>query len=153
MKIGILSNGALCLPLLQLCKNNKLPVAVFADATSATEDLPLLMHFCNTTGIAMHSEQPDELYSWLQATKPDVVFIIGYGRLIDMDRVPAQPGGQFFNIHFGALPEYKGPTPVFWHFKHGAKTLSVSIHRINRKLDEGPLVWQKHIERAGHFNY
>ena len=62
-------------------------------------------------------------------------------------------GTQLFNIHFGPLPEFKGPTPVFWQLKQGNPKLGLSIHRLTEKFDEGAVVWRKEIDNREYFNY
>lgn len=155
MKIGVLSNGPLCLPLLQLLTTNRIPIHVFTDLSSphAAADFPTLNHFCQSFRIPLNHDDPKTLYGWLEQVKPDIVFIIGFGQLIDLKRIPQRLVSSFYNIHFGALPDFKGPNPVFWQFKKGVDKLTVSIHRINEKYDCGPVVWLKQIPRAPHLNY
>ena len=48
------------------------------------------------------------------------------------------PGG-FLNIHPSLLPEWRGPAPLFWQLRAGART-GVSVHRMDLGLDTGPVV-------------
>lgn len=78
---------------------------------------------------------------------------MGYSHLIDIAQLPAALLAATYNIHFGPLPAYRGPNPVFWQLRNGLPTLSVAIHRINEKFDKGPVVWVKDIPRGYHLNY
>lgn len=47
------------------------------------------------------------------------------------------------NIHHAPLPRYKGMMPNFWQLYHGEKTVGITIHRINPRIDEGEIILQK----------
>lgn len=44
------------------------------------------------------------------------------------------------NIHNGTLPQYRGMLPNFWQMYDGAGILGTTIHRINKALDDGPIL-------------
>lgn len=46
------------------------------------------------------------------------------------------------NIHNSKLPHYRGMLPNFWQMLHGERTVGTTIHRINAKLDDGPILAQ-----------
>jgi len=78
----------------------------------------------------------------LLETRPDVVLVFGLGC-----KVPAElfniPKKGFYNVHFSLLPAYRGPSPVFWQLKNSETTGGITIHRINEKFDDGPILAQK----------
>ncbi|MET0395060.1 MAG: formyltransferase family protein [Chitinophagaceae bacterium] len=154
MKAGIVSNSEICVPLLQLLQQNRIPVSVFANVEDRSQFLGV-DHFCKSYSIPVQEAGGSSaaLYDWLDQTRPDVVFIIGYRHLIDTSRLSPALLSHTFNIHFGPLPSFKGPNPVFWQLKKGTETITVSIHRINDRYDEGPVVWAKEVPRQPHFNY
>jgi methionyl-tRNA formyltransferase len=47
------------------------------------------------------------------------------------------------NMHSAKLPFYKGMMPVFWQMFYGEKTIGLTIHEMNDKLDEGKIILQK----------
>jgi len=49
------------------------------------------------------------------------------------------------NIHHAPLPKYRGMMPNFWQLYHGEKTVGITIHRINAKIDEGEIILQKQV--------
>ena len=49
------------------------------------------------------------------------------------------------NIHHAPLPRYRGMMPNFWQLYHGEKTVGVTIHKINPKIDEGEIILQKQV--------
>lgn len=154
MKIGLITNAAFSIPILQLLVNNKIQASVFSDACfSDQSDMPAIKHFCGLANIPVSASAPDDLYQWLKEVKPDVVFIIGYRHLIRVHDIDPALQPDVYNIHFGALPSYKGPNPVFWQIKNGAPNITTCIHRINERFDDGPLIWSKAIKREVHMSY
>lgn len=152
MKIGFISSADYGIPLLQLLRSNGITASVFTDA-AFIEQSAAIRHFCQMAGIPETSGGQSDLYDWLKAEKPDMVFMMGYAHLIDPGKLSHTLSQHFYNIHFGALPHFRGPQPVFWQLKLGEPFLTTTIHRINHKFDDGCIVWQKKIARAPHHSY
>ncbi|WP_144914286.1 formyltransferase family protein [Mucilaginibacter frigoritolerans] len=157
MNIGIVSNSAkLYIPLLfNLCNyKNKAGVMLYvgksADISQSTKDT---ISFCNANGVTLTIENDkQDLYSWQQLYRLDIVFFVGYGNIVKVDQFADVKYG-VYNIHFGKLPEFRGPSPVFWQLKKGVKELSISIHHMTKKVDSGPVVWEYNISNHAHFTY
>ena len=49
------------------------------------------------------------------------------------------------NIHHAPLPRYRGMMPNFWQLYHGEKTVGITIHKINSKIDEGEIILQRQV--------
>ena len=49
---------------------------------------------------------------------------------------------KMINIHAGALPEYRGANPIFWHIYNGEKQLTVTVHYLEDPLDTGDIIAQ-----------
>lgn len=47
------------------------------------------------------------------------------------------------NCHGALLPKYRGLMPSFWTLANGEREGGVSVHYVDRKLDNGPIVVQK----------
>jgi|TARA_Y100000389_G_scaffold168335_1_gene173961 methionyl-tRNA formyltransferase len=47
------------------------------------------------------------------------------------------------NLHAGALPKYKGGSPLNWQIINGEKRLGISIIKMTQALDAGPIYSQK----------
>lgn len=101
------------------------------------------MHFEN--------ESDKDVYQWISQEKFDAVFIMGFSKLINLSKIDKSVQQHLFNIHFGPLPAYKGPSPVFWQLKHGTETLGISIHKLTAKFDEGAVVWRKSYPNQAYF--
>lgn len=71
---------------------------------------------------------------------PDLVFIsLEFDRII---RPAAFRSDRLFNIHFSALPAYKGMYTSALPILHGAPRTGVTLHEIDRGIDTGPIIAQ-----------
>lgn len=156
MNISIVTSGRLCLPLVHFLKQNRVNVSVFCDEGAMIKDPSageMLQQFCTGLQVPLHQAKHADVYNWLAQTKPNATFLLGYGHLVDVKKLDASILKHTYNIHFGALPQYKGANPVFWQLKNGEDKLTVTVHNINNKFDDGPQVWTKSIKREKHFNF
>ncbi|WP_047452317.1 formyltransferase family protein [Alistipes sp. ZOR0009] len=153
MKIGIVSNSDVIIPLTYTLAAQKLQVYAFLDKGVNPEKAQILQAFAKQLNIPMYFEKEsgNNLYEWISQEKFDAIFIMGFNRLIDLSKVDRSAQQHLFNIHFGPLPAYKGPSPVFWQLKHGTETLGISIHRLTDKFDEGAVVWRKSYPNQAYF--
>lgn len=55
------------------------------------------------------------------------------------------PEKGFFNVHPGALPEYRGPDPIFQQIKNREPYAAVSIHNLDASWDSGAIVMRERI--------
>ncbi|RYU91690.1 hypothetical protein EWM62_07060 [Mucilaginibacter terrigena] len=112
-----------------------------------------LAGFCRMNNIQFYAEDDKkELYTWQQMNQPDVIFISGYAHKIAVEELSGVPKG-IFNIHFGSLPQYRGPSPVFWQLKNGEAQLGLAIHQLTGKLDSGAVVWEQNINNEVYHTY
>lgn len=58
------------------------------------------------------------------------------------ERLLAIPKWGVLNVHPSLLPEWRGPAPVFWQLRAGLRQIGVTIHRMSREFDEGPILAQ-----------
>jgi methionyl-tRNA formyltransferase len=153
MKVFVISSSENCIPLLWFLKQNNLSVVLFSDTSSkySLESFESIKHCCNV--LAIEHICSDKLYGSIEKGKPDVIFVMGYPHLIRLDEIDSSLKSKIFNIHFGLLPENKGPNPVFWQIKNGENELGMSIHRINEKFDDGAVVWKKSLSNEAHYSY
>lgn len=49
------------------------------------------------------------------------------------------------NVHPSLLPDNRGPDPLFWTFRRGDEETGVTIHRMDERLDAGPILAQRAI--------
>jgi methionyl-tRNA formyltransferase len=83
--------------------------------------------------------------------EPDMIFITGYAHRIAIDELSIVPKG-ILNICFGRLPQYRGPSPVFWQLKNGEAQLGLTIHQLTNKLYSGAVAWEQTIKNEEYHN-
>jgi len=75
----------------------------------------------------------------LTALKADVGVVAAYGRILT-DQVLAVPARGFINVHASLLPRYRGAAPVHRAVIAGERETGVTIMRVVRALDAGPML-------------
>ena len=51
----------------------------------------------------------------------------------------------FLNVHPSLLPDYRGPSPLFWQFRAGEQRTGVTVHWMDAEFDTGPIAAQRAI--------
>jgi len=153
MKVAVISNSELCIPLLHYLKLNQVEAVLYLGSHPAGTGISSLISFCNSNNILIETEKNSaQLFSWLPKQNPDYGFVFGYRKLIDVERL-GDFKKKFFNIHPGKLPQYRGASPIFWQLKNGEETVGLSIHFLNESYDAGEIVWSREIKNEPHFSY
>lgn len=82
-----------------------------------------------------------EMKSWIEKLKPDFIFSISFPFLIPED-VLSYGKEKFINFHPGPLPQYRGPMPIFEVLKNQEKSTAISVHFMDSKYDQGPIIFK-----------
>jgi len=77
----------------------------------------------------------------LRAEQPDLLVVVAFGEILRRAVLEIAPLG-CLNVHPSLLPRYRGATPIPAAILNGDTTTGVSIMRLVRELDAGPLVAQ-----------
>jgi methionyl-tRNA formyltransferase len=83
----------------------------------------------------------DAVVEMLRSLQPDVGVVAAYGEILRKNVLDIPPLG-YLNIHPSLLPLYRGPTPVNASILAGDEITGVSIIRLVRAMDAGPIVAQ-----------
>lgn len=154
MNIGIVSNSDYFIPLASALVAQKQQVHLYYSSSPdlfTNQKAKTALTQLNIPYVEERN-QAETLYYWLNENHFDVCFVFGYVRLIDLEKIKTNRT-QLFNIHFGPLPAYKGPTPIFWQLKQGIPFLGLTIHRLTQKFDEGGVVWYKEVKNESFYTY
>ena len=73
---------------------------------------------------------------------PDVLVVVAYGELLRRHVLHLAPH-QCINVHPSLLPRYRGAAPIQAAIRDGSAQTGVSIMRLVRKLDAGPIIAQR----------
>jgi methionyl-tRNA formyltransferase len=91
-------------------------------------------------GLPVH--QPEKLTTdtrtQLAALQADVALVMAYGHILG-DEFIATPRLGTLNLHVSLLPKYRGASPIQTAIASGERETGVSLMRIVRRLDAGPV--------------
>jgi methionyl-tRNA formyltransferase len=147
MRIAVLCNDRLALPALRLLIQNKLVVAV-GTPNRESEFRMVIKEVCRQGGVPLQvfaqKELESSLSTWLHLHRADVVLVKTFPWKIPSELL-AVPTHGFINFHYAPLPEWRGPSPLFWMIRNGAKEIGVSVHRMDRDFDAGDILLQNRV--------
>ena len=83
----------------------------------------------------------DAVVAQLRALQPDAGVVAAYGEILRRAVLELPPLG-YLNIHPSLLPLYRGPSPVAAAILQGDSVTGVSIIRLERAMDAGPILAQ-----------
>ncbi|MBI4395964.1 MAG: methionyl-tRNA formyltransferase [Elusimicrobia bacterium] len=72
----------------------------------------------------------------------DLGVVVAYGKLIP-ENIFSWPRLGMVNVHFSLLPKYRGAGPVQWALIRGEEETGITLFRIEKGLDSGPVFLKK----------
>lgn len=97
------------------------------------------------------SLKKDIEFNLFKKLNSDLVIVMGYGLLIP-EIFLEDPTFGFINIHLSLLPRWRGAAPVEYTLMYGDKKAGVSIFKLNKNLDQGPILNKKEVEISDSIN-
>lgn len=89
---------------------------------------------------------PNDFVSFKEAYKTksgDLGLVYDFGKFIPESLLQAIP---MLNIHFSLLPKYRGAIPVEAALLAGDKITGISVQKMVKAMDEGPLLYTRSVE-------
>lgn len=86
----------------------------------------------------------EEFLEALARLEPELSVVVAYGQLL-VDEVLALPAYGSINVHASLLPELRGAAPVNWAIIRGLSWTGVTIMRMVREMDAGPVLHQMRV--------
>ena len=83
--------------------------------------------------------KPPDVAAQLSAWQPDVAVVAAYGRIIP-EHLLTIPRLGMINVHASLLPKYRGAAPVHRAVINGDAKTGVTIMRVVKALDAGPML-------------
>jgi methionyl-tRNA formyltransferase len=81
----------------------------------------------------------------LEQLRPDLILSAYYRNMIS-PRILGLARLGAFNMHGSLLPKYRGRAPVNWAVLHGESRIGMTLHRMVKKADAGPIVDQEGVD-------
>ncbi|WP_047237160.1 formyltransferase [Chromobacterium subtsugae] len=82
-----------------------------------------------------------EVAAQVQACQADFLFSFYYRHMLKAPLLEAVTRGAY-NMHGSLLPKYRGRVPINWAVIHGETETGATLHQMNVKPDNGPIVDQ-----------
>jgi len=91
-------------------------------------------------GIPVHQPRrvDESVLTLLQSESIDLVLVMAYGKILPTSFLEAVPLG-VYNLHASVLPRLRGASPIHTAVALGLETTGVSLMRVVRKMDAGPV--------------
>lgn len=94
--------------------------------------------------------QPEDVNSpesvkYLRKLNADLFIIISYGQILSQQLLDI-PKIFPINAHASLLPKYRGAAPMNWTLINGERSTGVTIIKVIKKMDAGPVIMQKEID-------
>lgn len=103
---------------------------------------PAVKRFANKHNIrVLQPSMLAEVYPLIESIKPALGVLVSYGRIIPEDLLNAFPLG-IVNVHPSLLPKYRGPSPIESAIANRDNKTGVSIMRLEKAMDAGPIYAQ-----------
>jgi len=146
MKIIYFGNnvrGSVCLR--YLLANNINIVAVIGHPLSNALWGETVEEICRQEKIPFYQPEnvnSDQFMNVLKKIDFDIAVLSGYGKIIRSPLLNFSPMG-FINLHGGELPQYRGSSTSRWVLINDEKIAGISILRVDKGIDTGPILGQK----------
>ncbi|MFH0738974.1 MAG: methionyl-tRNA formyltransferase [Candidatus Omnitrophota bacterium] len=79
---------------------------------------------------------------FIKSLKPDLFIVIAYGQILSQEVLDI-PKLLAINLHASLLPAYRGAAPINWAIIKGEKVSGVTIMKVIKQMDAGPIMLQK----------
>ncbi|WP_438710370.1 methionyl-tRNA formyltransferase [Aquimarina muelleri] len=144
MKITLIGSFPSCFTLCKyLSKHNYLDAVCVQKHNTFVPDQDFWTQSIKDKGFETYTIDSNSIKSefkgWLQGRSPDLVIVYGFSLKIP-EEILSIPKYGFLNIHFGKLPENRGPDPLFWSIKNGEKETAITIHQMDENWDTGKIL-------------
>lgn len=152
LKTVLLSNMELGLPLMEQLKLNPqfdFEYLICGEKNEIRHSSINMVSEANKLGlkpIIWRSE--DQITNLLHEIKPDLLIVAGFGKILS-ECVINLPKYGSLNIHPSLLPKYRGPAPVPATILAGDKNTGITIIKMTREMDAGPIVGQLKVKISG----
>ena len=83
-----------------------------------------------------------EFLQRLREMRVDLVISVSCPQIF-RKRLLALPPMGCVNVHAGPLPRYRGMLPTFWVLYERERETAVTVHFMNERLDDGPIILQE----------
>lgn len=153
MKVGIFADGNWGLNLLKILyfdKNFNLEFVVLRNKQDQN-----ILNFCKKkkiTSLKFKNINENKSINILKKFNADIFVSMSYNQIFKK-KFLNKFKIKIINCHAGALPFYRGRSPINWAVINGEKKIGITTHLINSKIDEGDIFDQQFIKINNQDNF
>jgi methionyl-tRNA formyltransferase len=140
MKIIFFGSSEFVVPIIKVLKEN-FELSLVVTTEKAGGAVPSYCQQNKISFISASNLKNKDLRSSILNLKSSMAVVADFGLIIPEDILNAFPKG-IINIHPSLLPKYRGPTPVQTAILQGDKITGVSIIKLDKEIDHGPILGQ-----------
>lgn len=115
----------------------------FSIITEQTDSLAAQARVAGIPVLDLSASLP-ELLAAVRDLAPELILVSCVGKRLSQALLDLAKYGSF-NLHPSALPQYRGPVPVFWQLRDGLCELAVSLHAMTQDMDAGDVLAQTRV--------
>ncbi len=145
IKILLLCNNTIAIPALQemLFFRQVAVVVIPSKNTALMADLEELMKGTGVPLLTVDRKNFKKIIRReIEEKKTEAVLMMTFPYIIPEDLLAVPPRG-FINFHYGKLPEYRGPEPIFTQVLLQEKKPGLTVHVATAGIDDGPIILQE----------
>lgn len=154
MEIRVVFMGSpdFALPILEALHNSSSVVGVVTQPDRPTgrgrkiqsPPIKLLAEKLSIPVIQPQTLKDENALEQLRAWAPDVIVVAAFGQIL-RSNVLNFPNLGCVNVHASLLPRWRGASPIQAAIKNGDKTTGVTIMKMDKGLDTGPILTQREL--------
>ncbi len=128
-----------------LLENNYEVCALVLPAAHVRKPFPIAIKAQKASIPIHYVTKGRELLPIIEQYQPQLGILAAFGKLVPQSAIDAIPAG-IINIHPSLLPKYRGTTPIETPLLNGDTKTGVSVMRLVKEMDAGPLLAQSEVE-------
>ena len=103
-----------------------------------------IQHVAASEGIPIEILDPLDPGTRLRPHTPDIGVVSCFPHRLH-ENLLKLPAFGCYNLHPSLLPQYRGPTPLFWQLRQGETETGVTLHKMCAGIDTGDIVAQQRL--------
>ncbi|MGA2968070.1 MAG: methionyl-tRNA formyltransferase [Candidatus Levyibacteriota bacterium] len=145
MRVVFFGSSRVVVPIIEMLKLNFEVALVVTTEKSKSDPVPF---YCTNKRINYLSVvKTSDLIgaNFLREAMAEIGIVADFGLILPEQVLETFPLG-VINIHPSLLPKYRGPSPVQSTILNGDKETGVTIIKLDKYMDHGPIIWQEKTE-------
>lgn len=144
-KIAVLCNNRMAIPALQTLQATGFLCAIGIPEGN-TDVIDFCMALSKQSGIPLFIFRKENFSAQIEELKenhrPRYIFTMTFPWKLSPQILGKYPH-EFYNFHYGLLPEMRGADPVFETLRSNARETGITVHAIEDKIDTGAIILKK----------